>query len=442
MSFPSYPRYKESGVPWLGTVPAHWDTLQLRHLAHVEGGSTPSSDEIVDPIEGDHLWATPADMEGWLSDIGSTSRAITEAGLREIGGFLAKPGDVLFSCRAPVGKVALVKADMAFNQGCKALVPRGGVNAGYLAYQIDATRIAFDLAARGTTFSEVSAGGMRAVTLARPPEQEQRHITAFLDRETAKIGSLIAEQKGILDLLVEKQQAAISTSVTKGLNPSLPMADTNVPWLGKVPAHWELRAARRLLQEVVELSATGDEELLSVSHLTGVTKRSEKSVNMFEAFDKTGYKIVRPEQLVVNTMWAWMGAMGIAADHGIVSPAYNIYRCRPDGLAPAYVGFLVKSASFVKEVTRFSKGIWSSRLRLYPEELFKIVLPVPPKGEQQAIVEHLRALSSQHMALAREAERSITLLQERRAALILAAVTGRIDVREAALASGDERAAA
>jgi len=172
---------------------------------------------------------------------------------------------------------------------------------------------------------------------------------------------------------------------------------------------------------------TGEEEMLTVSHLTGVTPRSEKDVNMFEAETNEGYKLCEPGDLVINTLWAWMGAMGIAPVKGIVSPAYNVYEPGPR-LAPAYVDALVRLPVFAQEATRYSKGVWSSRLRLYPEGFFEVYLPVPPEEEQRAVVAHIARETAMLDAVRAATERTIALLKERRSALIAAAVTGQLDL--------------
>jgi type I restriction enzyme S subunit len=176
---------------------------------------------------------------------------------------------------------------------------------------------------------------------------------------------------------------------------------------------------------------TGEEELLTVSHLTGVTLRSEKDVNMFEAETTEGYKICLSGDLVINTLWAWMGAMGVSPVNGIVSPAYNVYKPGVR-LDPSYVDALVRLPVFAQEVTRYSKGVWSSRLRLYPEGFFEVVLPVPPLEEQRAIVAYLAKETEKLEELRVATERSTFLLKERRAALIAAAVTGQINLGSAA----------
>ncbi len=160
-----------------------------------------------------------------------------------------------------------------------------------------------------------------------------------------------------------------------------------VEWLGEIPVHWKVEYARWLFREVDDRSTRGEEELLTVSHLTGVTRRSEKDVNMFMAESLEGYKRCQAGDLVINTLWAWMGAMGVAVEDGIVSPAYNVYR--PHQYDPSYLDVLVRIPAFATEVTRYSKGVWSSRLRLYPSEFFQVLMPVPPLSEQQAIANYL-----------------------------------------------------
>ncbi|HZH78753.1 MAG TPA: hypothetical protein VEY88_22175 [Archangium sp.] len=258
---------------------------------------------------------------------------------------------------------------------------------------------------------------------------EQRAIVDFLDLETARIDELIAAKQRLLELIGEKRRAIGASAITRGIKPAVPMRDSGVPWLGEIPAHWEIERARWLFRERDTRSETGEEELLTVSHITGVTPRSEKDVNMFEAETTEGYKLCLAGDLVINTLWAWMGAMGIAPIQGIVSPAYNVYETGPR-LAPAYVDALVRLPMFAQEVTRYSKGVWSSRLRLYPEGFFEVYLPVPQLEEQRAIVAHIARETAKLDKVRAATERTISLLKERRAALIAAAVTGQIDVGE------------
>jgi len=280
--------------------------------------------------------------------------------------------------------------------------------------------------ATASTIQHLPAEKLRIVRYPAPPRLQQRAIADYLDRETARLDALVAAKQRVLELLAEKRRALITRAVTRGLDPRAPLRDSGIPWLGKIPGHWESERTRWLFRERDERSVTGEEELLSVSHLTGVTLRSEKDVNMFEAETAEGYKLCLTGDLVINTLWAWMGAMGVARTNGIVSPAYNVYVTGPR-LNPGYIDSLVRLPVFAQEVTRYSKGVWSSRLRLYPEGFFEAYLPVPSLDEQNAIVTHIATESAKIDALRSATERTIALLKERRAALIAAAVVGRID---------------
>ena len=260
-----------------------------------------------------------------------------------------------------------------------------------------------------------------------PTLSEQRTISAYLDREVMRLSTLVSENERTLELLAERRRALITRAVTRGLDPDAPFRESGVPWLGKIPEHWETERSKWLFSERDQRSATGKEELLTVSHLTGVTPRSQKNVNMFEASTKEGYKICLSGDLVINTMWAWMGAMGVAQVDGIVSPAYNVYEPGVR-LDPGYVAALTRLPVFAQEVTRHSKGVWSSRLRLYPQEFFAISLPVPPLAEQREIAAHIEGRTGTLDELDAAIRATTALLQERRAALIAAAVSGDLDL--------------
>jgi len=272
---------------------------------------------------------------------------------------------------------------------------------------------------------------IRDYVVAVPPVDEQVRISRFLDAEVGVIDTLISTKIAWLNRLAEKRQAIVAEAVMRGLNPTTPLRPSDIDWLGEIPAHWEIERSRWLFRERDERSAKGEEEMLTVSHLTGVTPRSEKDVNMFEAESTVGYKLCFAGDLVINTLWAWMGAMGTARVDGIVSPAYNVYTPGPR-LLPDYIDALVRIPVFAQEVTRYSKGVWSSRLRLYPEGFFETIWPVPPLDEQQEIVLAIAAETAKIDRLRAAAEHSITLLKERRGALITAAVTGQIHIPEAA----------
>ncbi len=199
-------------------------------------------------------------------------------------------------------------------------------------------------------------------------------------------------------------------------------------WLGKIPAHWEEKRGKFFFREVDERSQTGREELLSVSHKTGVTPRSQKNVTMFKAESYIGHKLARKDDIVINTMWAWMAALGVATDTGIVSPAYGVYRPHSNELFdPRYLDYLLRTPMMKWEYLTRSTGIRSSRLRLYPDKFLDISFPRPPLEEQIKMVAFLRVKESQIARLIRNKQRLIALLNEQKQGIINRAVTRGLD---------------
>ena len=155
------------------------------------------------------------------------------------------------------------------------------------------------------------------------------------------------------------------------------------------PVRWPLIRGKQLFQEIDERSKDGTEELLSVSHITGITPRSQKNVTMFQAESLVGYKLCKIGDIAANTMWTWQGAIGVSKFAGVVSPAYNVYRQKSDIFNPQYLDMLLRERQLVDVYHSLSTGIRPSRLRLYPDVFLTIKLPVPPREEQDQIVRFL-----------------------------------------------------
>ena len=211
------------------------------------------------------------------------------------------------------------------------------------------------------------------------------------------------------------------------LSPYPTYKPSGVDWLGDVPAHWDVRRAKFLYREVNERSNTGKEELMSVSHKTGVTPR-KKNVTMFRAETNVGYKLCRPGDVVINTMWAYMAALGVARQAGLVSPSYNIYRpINCENLIQDYIDPLLRTEAYRIEYLIRSTGITVSRLRLYPESFLDIPILHPPVEEQTVIARYLDHVGQRIQSYIEAKEKLITLLQETRQATIHRAVTRGLD---------------
>lgn len=427
-----------SSQNWRGTTPPHWPLKRLKWsitgLYNGIWGDEPDG-------ENDIICIRVADFDRVRRSVTSEPPTIRSVALGYREKRVLLKGDLLIE-KSGGGDNQLVGCvvhfDHDFEAVCSNFVARVPLQDGmlpqywnYVHSSLYSARLNFPAIKQTTGIQNLDAEAYLNIEVAFPPAHEQCAIANYLDRETARIDGLIAEKERMLALLDEKRAALISRVVTRGLDPNAPLKPSGQEWLGEIPAHWRVERAKNLFSVRDERSGDGSEELLTVSHITGVTSRSEKDVYMFEADDKAGYKLCMPGDLAINTLWAWMGAMGISPLAGIVSPDYHVYTSKGE-LLSEYVDLLCRSRPFVAEVSRWSKGVWSSRLRLYPENFFEMRLPVPPQGEQSAIVRAVEADQRKENALRESLQLSITLAKERRAALITAGVTGQIPLEEMA----------
>jgi type I restriction enzyme, S subunit len=214
------------------------------------------------------------------------------------------------------------------------------------------------------------------------------------------------------------------------MSPKPTVKTSRLKWVGSIPESWDEKRAKFVFRDVDERSDTGTEELLSVSHITGVTPRSEKNVTMFMAETYEGQKLCQPEDVVINSLWAWMGAVGVSKYRGIVSSAYGVYRRRnTTTIYPPYADYLLRTKGYAGEYLCRSTGIWTSRLLLTPSEFLTIPILLPPFLEQQRIANHLELMARKIDRLMALRRRQMELLREQRAALIQQAVTRGLNLR-------------
>ena len=434
-----YSAYKPSGVDWLGDVPAHWEVRRLRDsVAGCIGGVWGSEPNGLDDLPC--VRVADFDRQRFRVHIGNpTLRAIASNERRQR---ILTAGDLLLEKSGggdlqPVGVVMLYDHDVP--AVCSNFIARLRVRKGYdpvfLTF-LHSTLYALRLNARSikqtTGIQNLDTSAYLGEKVCFPPRPEQHAIARYLDHVDRRIQRYIQAKQKRITLLHEARQAIIHRAVTRGLDPDVPLKPSGVDWLGDVPAHWEIRRAKYLYREVNERSSTGAEKLMSVSHKTGVTPR-KKNVTMFRAETNVGYKLCRPGDIAVNTMWAYMAALGVAKQIGLVSPSYNVYRpINGEQLNQDYIDPLLRTELYRTEYLIRSTGITASRLRLYPESFLDIPLLHPPLPEQTAIVAHLDQATAAIDAAIDTAHRQTELMRAYRASLIAHVVTGKLDVRAAA----------
>lgn len=425
-----YPAYKESGLPWLGQVPEHWEVRRAKFLlSEIDTRSHFGTEQLLRVSQ-----YTGVTQRKSLDDSDAPDTRASSL----IGYKLVEPDDLVINIM------------LAWNGSMGVSRYSGIASPAYCVYRFKKVALPWyfhellrtpiykqriKTASTGVVESRLRlySDDLGRLELPLPPPAEQAAIVRFLDWAGGRLERTIRAKRKIIALLNEQKQAIIHRAVTRGLDPNVPLKDSGIPWLGEIPAHWEVRRAKYLFREVAERSIDGTEELLSVSHITGVTPRNQKNITMFKAESYAGHKTCRCGDLVVNTMWAWMGALGVSDYEGIISPAYAVYRpLRPVSFNGSYIDLLLRSNPYIASFTRNSTGVRASRMRLYPEQFFRIPILLPPISEQEDIVVSLVSETKDITTAISRLEREIELLREYRTRLISDVVTGKLDVRVAA----------
>ena len=330
-----YPGYKDSRVEWMGKVPTHWQVPRVKDLCRMQSGDSITA-ESIQPVG---LYP----VYGGNGQRGYTAEYTHEGTFVLIG----RQG-------ALCGNVHLARGRFWASEHAVVTTARSG----YLPEWLGAILSVMDLNQYSIAAAQPGLSVERVLNLRLPvpPACEQVAIVRFLDHVDRRIQRYIRAKEKLIALLEEQKQAIIHEAVTGQIDVRTgrrypAYRDSGVRWLGKVPAHWQVRAAKWYFREADDRSGTGSQELLSVSHITGVTPRSEKkNVTMFKAESNVGYKLCAPGDIIVNTMWAWMAALGIARQTGIVSPSYAVYRPHLSSrLIGEYADRLLRTAAYQNE---------------------------------------------------------------------------------------------
>jgi len=412
---------------WSDGLPTGWPTKRLKYIA-------PACTERADANASEAGYIGLENIESWTGRLIESEPNQENDDEIESSGTAGRfvRGDVLFGKLRPyLAKAFLAEREGVCSTELLVLRPTPEIDGRYLRYFLLCPHVisVIDSSTFGAKMPRANWDFIGGLRVPIPEIALQHRIADYLDAETAEIDALIAEKDRMLRLLDEKRAALVTHIVTHGRVPQSKLKPSGVDWLGEVPQSWMTYRFKHLFKVRDDRSEDGSEELLTVSHISGVTPRTEKTVYMFKAESMAGYKRCFPGDLITNTLWAFMGALGVAREPGIVSPDYHVYE--PNNLVDAeYLDLLVRSEPFKIEILRHSKGVWSSRLRLYPEEFLDIRFPLPSLSEQKRTAEGFRHSVKRDEMLKIEIEQSIQHLRERRNALITARVTGHIPAEE------------
>jgi type I restriction enzyme S subunit len=455
MSFPRYPKYKDSGVEWLGEVPEGWEVGPMkRHILKVESGTSVNASD--QPADGGKpgVLKTSCVYSGTFNP--EENKTVVEEDIARVSCPLTAGTIIVSRMNTPdlVGAAGLVETapdnlylpdrlwQISF-KNCDARFVHFWTLTGLYRAQVESV-------CTGTSASMKNLGQdqFALFSFPSPPIDEQARIAGFLGREIGKIDELVAEQRRLMELLKEKRQAVISHAVTKGLNPRAPMKPSNIEWLGDVPEHWEVKPLKHAITKIEQGWSPQCESEPAANDEWGVLKVGCGNRDTFDATEQKALPLdvapmpeyeIKPGDILMsrgNTL----ELVGSATFIESVRPRLLLcdllyrFRARPERAEGKFLVLSLRSPHVRFQIEREATGTSASMKKIGQGTIRELVIALPPPDEQRAIIQFVMAETTKLDALAAEAQKAIDLLQERRTALISAAVTGQIDVRKLAAA--------
>ncbi len=448
LKYDKYPAYKDSGVEWLGEIPEGWEVKKLKFNGTIYAGlNGKKGDDFSKEYKHGMIPFIPF-TNIYNNMIIDDSQFQYVRILDNEAQNIVIENDLLFLMSSEtiddIGKCSLYKSNIKklyLNSFCKGFrINKKDIDANFTNYLLKAEtyRAYFSMVGRGFTRINIKQEYINDLYTLTPPLLEQNTIAQHLDQKTKKIDQAIAQKEKMIALLKERKQIMIQELVTgkmvwdketdSWIKPKL-TKDSGVEWIGEIPEGWEVKKCKYLFNEINERSVEGKEELLSVSHMTGVTPRSEKDVNMFLAEDYSGSKLCKKGDVVYNIMWAWMGALGVSWQEGIVSPSYGIYRQKNSNYFNlSFLENKLKTTEYIEYYNKVSTGLHSSRLRFYSHMFMNMVISFPRKEIQDTIINRINQQSSKIDQAITLQLKQIGRLKEYKMVLIDSLVTGKVKI--------------
>ena len=396
---------KETRISWVPYIPNQWGIVRLKDIVRLQSGDGITSDSI------DNIGDYPVFGGNGLR--GYTNKYTNEGNYVLIGRQGALCGNINYaSGKFFASEHAVVVYPHDRNENTTWL--------GETLRAANLNRLSASAAQPG-----LAVNVLNFQLIPYPPKEVRKRIGYYLDEKLTKIDERIAVLEKQQDAYARLKKSVIYQTVSRGLNPNVPLRDSGIEWIGMIPEHWEVKRFKSIFSECKSVTETGQEDLLSVSEYYGIARRIDKMDDgeyESRADSLIGYKICKKDDLVINIMLAWKRGLGFSDFDGIVSPAYAVYRGK--NIVPHYFHYLMRTDMYVAEYKRNSKGIIDSRLRMYTDRFNNIIAIVPPLPEQQAIASYLDEKCAKIDAAIENIGKQIDASKRLKRALINEVITG------------------
>lgn len=428
-------KLKDSGIPWIGKIPKHWDIARVKDIYSFQTGATPPS-KTESFYDGDNLWANIGDIN--CRTIYETSKHLSDEGISVCSMNISPKGSLLYSFKLSVGQVAFCGVDMYTNEAIATFIG-DSISLSYL-YYVAPLFIIFNANTNIYGAPILNQDLIKNALIPLPPLTEQEAIAAYLDKKCGEIDELIDVEQQMISDLEAYRQSVITEAVTHGLNQNVRMIESGCDWFDSRPSHWHTEKIRNLFVKRSEKNnPIKTRERLSLSIDKGITLYADKTTNLDRFKDDfTQYQLAYPNDIVLNSMNMIVGAVGKSAYFGCVSPVYYVIYSKDKNVNMDFYGYLLNTPIIRDVYHKLGQGIYAiergdgrvntCRLKVDYYEFSQIKVAVPPIEEQNEIIVFLKEKECEIDELIKVKQEKIETLKQYRQSLIFEAVTGKTTI--------------
>lgn len=411
---------KDSGIEWIGAIPTTWHTKKMKYISNFIQNKYSSDYGLLPYIGLENI----ASWSG--SFISTNSQYDREQSL------ICEPEDILFGKLRPYLAKVYMNDRLCCCSNEFAVIRVNGQNKRYMWYQLLSHGFIFEIdrSTYGTKMPRANAEFIRNVFVALPSEIEQQKIANYLDKMCAEIDAVLEKTRASIEEYKKLKQAVITQAVTKGIRGDRPMKDSGIEWIGDIPAEWDVVRIKNLFDYRNERNFKPLEEVNLISLYTdkGVVQHCDlDETTGNKASNADGYKLVYENDIVVNIILCWMGAIGRSAYFGVTSPAYDVYSPKQKTNSKFY-HYLFRTNGFSGDCYKVGRGIMAMRWRTYSDQFRAIKVVSPPQSEQEEIVEYLDEKCEGIDDLIAKKQQYLTEIENYKKSLIYEYVTGKKEV--------------
>ena len=419
---------KYSGFVWLGSIPAHWEVQKVKNYYILQTGFTPDTkNETYYDDKNGFDWINISDIEDGKT-IYSSKKKISQKYIDEHHPAIIPKGSLMYSFKLSVGQTAFAGKDIYSNEAIASFLANDKVDLNYLRYS--SSFIIENAQINIYNAKILNQDLINNAYVPFPPLDEQKRIADFLDRKSAEIDTVIKKTEESIEEYKKLKQSVITEAVTKGIRSDRKLKPSGIAWVGDIPEEWDVVRIKTLFDYRNERNNKPLEDVNLISLYTdkGVVQHSDLvETTGNKASNADGYKLVYENDIVVNIILCWMGAIGRSAYNGVTSPAYDVYSPKPNTNSK-YYHHLFRTTGFNGDCYKYGRGIMMMRWRTYSDEFRAIKVVCPPIDEQKEIVSFLDKKTAEIDQLIKAKQKLIEEMQTYKKSVIYEYVTGKKEV--------------